>query len=83
MAQIFHDDYFSPHPLIIPIPVTEENEESNEPICKRTRSKTNNKSSSNNSNSSSNTLQKNLKGKSKQDLSFMDFKFNNCMLGEG
>ena len=81
MAQIFRDDYLSPHSLIIS--VTEENKEY-EPVSKRLRSsKTNNKSSSNSSNSSSNTLQKNPKGKSKQDLSFMDFKFNDCMLGEG
>src|SRR5436189_4702913 len=80
MAQIFRDDYLSPYSLIIL--VTEENKEY-EPVSKCFRSsKTNNKSSNNNSNSSSRTLQKNLKGKSKQNLSFMDFKFNG-MLGEG
>ena len=82
MAQIFRDDYFSPHPSIIS--VTEENEEY-EPVSKRLRSSmTNNKSPNNNSNSdsSSSTLQENPKGKSKQNLSFTDFKFNG-MLGEG
>ena len=83
MVQIFHDDYFSPHPLIIS--VTEEN---NEPISKRLRSSmtkeptTNNKSSKNDSDSSYRTLQNNPKGKGKQNLSFTDFKFNG-MLDEG